>query len=191
MNENGSLVAEQVEQLVKQVKMLLPIPQYSIFKSPKELEFVGQGLFKIVYKYGDKAVKYFKYTRMNEQEVEKLKTLSGLDTFEQFYLQGTRWIVTEFIEGKKLKEKDIILSKKAVEKVREDMFACLALGWSPNDLHFGNFLVEPSGQIRCIDVDLFKDIRHYDENKQARFREWAVERIEALYRKMFRLVQEV
>lgn len=190
MTEHCALAAEQVEQLVKKVKMLVPMPQYSLFRSPQELEFVGQGLFKIVFKYKGKAIKYFKFGRISEQELEKLRVLSGLDTFEKLYMQGSRWIATEFIEGEKLRRTNISLNKKAVEKVREDMLACLALGWAPNDLHFGNFMVEPSGRIRFIDVDLFKDIRHYETGKQERFRQGALKRIEGVCQKMLRLVQD-
>lgn len=191
MTEN-CLAAAHIEQLVKKVKMLVPIPQYSLFKSPAELQFIGQGLFKIVFRYDDKAIKYFKFGPIKEKEVEKLKALSRLDTFEQLYMHGERWIATEYIAGEKLKHADkvgISLNKQAVEKVREDMLTCLALGWSPNDLHFGNFLVESSGRIRCIDVDLFKDIRGYDGEKQAWSRKWALQRIEGLYQKMLRFVR--
>lgn len=184
------MLAEQIEQLVKKVKVRIPLPQYSIFTSPQELEFIGQGLFKIVFKYGDKAIKYFKFGPINEQEIEKLTLLSRLETFEQLHMQGTRWIATEFIQGDKLKRTSRTLSKQAVEKVKEDMLACLALGWSPQDLHFGNFLLEQSGRIRCIDVDLFKDLRCYEQEKQARLRQKSVRRIEELYKKMLRLVPD-
>lgn len=190
MTEHYLLAAEQVEQLVQKIKMLIPMPQYSLFKSPPELEFVAQGLFKIVFKYRGKAIKYFKFGRISEQELAKLRALSGLDTFEKLYMQGARWIATEYIEGEKLRRVNISLNKKAVEKVREDMLACLALGWAPNDLHFGNFLVEPSGRIRFIDVDLFKDIRHYETEKQERFRQGAIKRIDGAYQKMLRLVED-
>lgn len=190
MTENCALAAEQVEQLTEKVKVLIPLAQFSMFKSPPELEVIGQGFFKIVFKYGGKAIKYYKFGRIREQELEKLAVLSRLNTFEQLYMQGTRWTAMEFIKGEKLKGSNITLDKKAVEKVREDMLACLALGWSPNDLHFGNFMVEPSGRIRFIDVDLFKDIRRFDQEKQARLRQGAEKRIEALYQKMLRLVHE-
>lgn len=190
LTEHNALAAEQVEQLVKEVKILIPMPQYSLFKSPQELEFVGQGFFKIVFKYRGKAIKYYKFGRISEQELEKLQVLSGLDTFEKLYLQGARWIVTEFIEGEKLRRTNISLSRKAVEKVREDMLACLALGWAPNDLHFGNFMVEPSGRIRFIDVDLFKDIRSLGPGKQERFRQGALKRINGTYQKMLCLAQK-
>jgi predicted Ser/Thr protein kinase len=190
MTEHCVLAAERIEQMMSKVRMLIPLAQYSFFKSPPELEFVGQGFFKIVFKYGGKAIKYYKFGRIKEWEREKLAVLSRLETFEQLYMQGTRWTAMEFIEGEKLKNIMVGLNKQAVEKVKEDMLACLALGWSPNDLHFGNFMVEPSGRIRFIDVDLFKDIRRYDKEKQARFRQRSTERIEGLYQKMLGLVRE-
>jgi|GEM_PF-6472786 len=181
--------AETFDRLIKQVKVLVPIPQYSIFFSPQELEFIGQGLFKIVFKHGDKAVKYFKFRRISKQDVEKFTHLATLGSFEQFFLNGERWIATNFIQGNKIpkRAKTCCLNISAIERLKEDMYACLELGWAPNDLHFGNFLVEPTGRIRCIDVDLFNDIREYDANKKARAIKSATARIEALYQKMLKL----
>jgi hypothetical protein len=191
MSKTRSREAETFDRLIKQVKMLVPIPQYSIFSAPQELEFVGQGFFKIVFKHGDKAVKYFKFRRISKKDVEKFTQLATLGSFEQFFLYGERWVATDFIKGEKLpkKAKGCCLTLAAVERVKEDMYACLALGWSPNDLHFGNFLVEPTGCIRCVDVDLFKDIRGLDTKKKARAIESATARIEALYKKMLKLVR--
>ncbi len=180
---------EKIAQIMSEFKQLIPLPIRSFIKHPRELEYVGQGFFKMVFKYADKAIKYYRFGPISDQEEEKLTTLSRLESFEKIYMRGERWVATEFIPGKNLKTKDIRLQKTAVEKLAEDMKACLCLGWMPNDLHFGNFLLEPSGRIRCIDVDLFKNIRCYSRQKQERYRQSALERIQGLQKKMLRLVE--
>jgi hypothetical protein len=180
---------EKITQLIKKVKILVPFPQYNLFTSPKELHFIGQGLFKIVFKYGDQAIKYFKFKRVGERDVQKFQALSKLKTFEKFTMHSTKWFATDFIEGvslKKIGRTQESLKRSAVGKVKEDMLACLKLGWAPNDLHFNNFLVEPSGCIRCIDVDLFTDMRDWDDAKRERITEAARGRVEALDKKMLR-----
>lgn len=180
---------QKIVQMMSGFKQLIPIPVLSFIKQPRELEYVGQGFFKMVFKYADKAIKYYRFGPINDLEVEKLATLSKLDSFEKLFMWGERWIATEFIPGKNLKTKNIRLQKTAVEKLVADMRACLWLGWMPNDLHFGNFLLEPSGRIRCIDVDLFKNIRDYSQDKQEKHRQRALERIQGLQKKMLRLVE--
>jgi hypothetical protein len=192
MSETRNREAATLDKLIKQVKILLPIPQYNVFSAPPELEFVGQGVFKIVFKHGEKAIKYFKFQRISEKDVEKFTKLATLKSFERFYLYGERWIATDFVKGNRLRKrgKNDCLALSAVERLKEDMYACLELGWSPNDLHFGNFIVEPSGRIRCVDVDLFKDIREFNAKKKAGAIESATARIETLYKKLLKLVQQ-
>jgi hypothetical protein len=146
-------------------------------------------LFKIVFRYGDQAIKYFKFKRVGECDVQKFQAFSKLVTFEKFTMHSMKWFATDFIEGvslKKIGRTQKSLDRSVVDNVKEDMLACLELGWAPNDLHFNNFLVEPSGRIRCIDVDLFTDMRDWDAAKRERITKAARGRVEALYQKMLR-----
>ena len=138
------------------------------------LDTLGSGAYGRVYGYGDYAIKYIHNVNNTEEEegipdVKILKDIGHLDCIPTLYaVIDERAIIIERVHGKTFGnymvdiKNPLGIGSEFIDKWEKALFEVLKQGYSPNDLHEHNVMIdERTLTPMIVDIGLFKKHREY------------------------------
>jgi hypothetical protein len=145
------------------------------FASDEEFERIGSGSYGTVYGYKGFAIKYLYDLEdsFGNNDVQALKDLCHLDCIPTLYaVVDGRLIITERIIGENVKsyvhkdDNELNLDEGIIEHFSNILTDILFNGYSPQDVHWNNVMIETSTKtLKIVDLGFFyKHEKDYNEN---------------------------
>lgn len=133
------------------------------------LKYIGNGTEGVVYEYKNYAIKKL-HLRSSDRsnDIQVLKDLQELDFIPNIYATiNNDLLIVDRIYGEILKEyarkmdyKEIDIPREFAKVWDEMLLQIIKLGYSPNDLHSENVMIDENNNIKIIDVGWFE--KHND-----------------------------
>jgi hypothetical protein len=129
----------------------------------QELEELGSGHFGNVYAYKDYAIKVIHRPSSRNRDIEVAKEICHLPFIPTMYADIDREVIIyERIEGTTLskylandRDNSLNLSEKTIVQFEKQMYEIIRLGWSPDDLHGDNIMIDKEGNLIFVDLGYF------------------------------------
>lgn len=136
-----------------------------------ELEVIGTGSYSNVYGYKNYAIKMIKNENNEEnRDIGVLKDISHLSCIPTLYATyGKKLIISERIIGKTVDQyrrtldNPFNIDRTVIDRWSKALFDIVREGYSPDDLHEHNVMIDVQGEIKVVDVGwFFKHENDYD-----------------------------
>jgi tRNA A-37 threonylcarbamoyl transferase component Bud32 len=144
------------------------------FASDEEFERIGSGSYGTVYGYKGFAIKYIHDpSDYGNNDVQALKDLSHLDCIPTLYaVVDNRLIITDKIIGENVKsyvhkdDNSLNIGEEILDHLNDILSSILFNGYSPQDVHWNNVMIETSTKtLKIVDLGFFfKHEKEYNDN---------------------------